>query len=190
MTTCDHCDLQVTMCPDHVMPHRRFGQCLPFCVASMPGVGRCAVASRDIAPGEVVLEDEAVMVAPGGGQRLCLECGSPCLEAKCGQCRLPLCCQGPRHQAECQHRLQFSSNTSRHLGVAVVRLLEYLDHLDSNLSWQRDEVNKLMSHLDSRRCDNDFKDMENVVKQILPALKDRYSEEDLLNYAGEKNLQT
>ena len=60
MTTCGLCDLQVSMCPDHVMPHRRFGHCLPFSVASMPGVGRCAVASRDIAPGEVVLEDEAV----------------------------------------------------------------------------------------------------------------------------------
>ena len=73
--------------------------------------------------------------------------------------------------------------------MAVVRLLEYLEHLDEDLSWQRDEVNKLMSHLDSRRCDNDFKDMENVVRNILPALKDRYSEEDLLNYAGQATIQ-
>ena len=100
-TTCDLCDLQVTMCPDHAMVHRRFGQCLPFRVASMPGVGRCAVASRDIQPGEVILEDEAVMVAPGGGQRLCLECGSPCLEAKCSKCHLPLCCE----QGNCTRKL-------------------------------------------------------------------------------------
>ena len=39
---------------------------------------RCAVASRDIEAGEIVIEDEAAMVAPGGGQFVCLECAAPC----------------------------------------------------------------------------------------------------------------
>ena len=74
-----------------------------FRVASVAGVGRCAVAARDIAAGEVVLEDEAMVVAPGGGRRLCLECGGALPEDICCPvpgCGLPVCCSGPRHQEQ------------------------------------------------------------------------------------------
>ena len=64
-------------------------------VSSLPGVGRCALASRDIEAGEVVMEDEAVMVSPGGGRRVCLECGARIAEeVTCVQCGLPVCCAG------------------------------------------------------------------------------------------------
>ena len=64
-------------------------------VSSLPGVGRCALAARDIEAGEVVMEDEALMVSPGGGRRLCLECGAGVTEeVTCSQCGLPVCCSG------------------------------------------------------------------------------------------------
>ena len=64
-------------------------------VSSLPGVGRCALAARDIEAGELVMEDEAVMVSPGGGRRLCLECGAGVTEeVTCKQCGLPVCCSG------------------------------------------------------------------------------------------------
>ena len=63
-------------------------------VSSLPEVGRCALAARDIEAGELVMEDEAVMVSPGGGRRLCLECGAGAEEGSCQECGLPLCCAG------------------------------------------------------------------------------------------------
>ena len=64
-------------------------------VSSLPMVGRCALAARDIEAGEVVMEDEAVMVSPGGGRRVCLECGAGLPEeVTCTQCGLPVCCAG------------------------------------------------------------------------------------------------
>ena len=68
----------------------------------------------------------------------------------------------------------------------MVRLLDTLDQVDRDdqLRWQAQEIHKLMSHIDSRKCDFDFKDLQSVIKQILPALNDKYTEEQLYNYAG------
>ena len=72
--------------------------CPLITVSSLPMVGRCALAARDIEAGEVVMEDEAVMVSPGGGRRVCLECGAGLAEEEeevsCTQCGLPVCCAG------------------------------------------------------------------------------------------------
>ena len=71
--------------------------CPLITVSSLPMVGRCALAARDIEAGEVVMEDEAMMVSPGGGRRVCLECGAGLAEEEevaCTRCGLPLCCAG------------------------------------------------------------------------------------------------
>ena len=91
---------------------------------------------------------------------------------------------GPRHAAECCYKLQFTTNTSRHLGVAITRLVESLASLSEEESWKREEVGKLMSHLDSRSCDSDFSDIEAVVDCLLPALGHKHSREELLTWAG------
>lgn len=91
---------------------------------------------------------------------------------------------GTRHKAECCYKLQFPTHTSRHLGVAIIRLVKALESLSEEESWKREEVGKLMSHLDSRSCDSDIRDIETVVDCILPALGDKYSREQLLTWAG------
>ena len=151
--------------------------CLPIRVEERVVVGRCLVASRDLQAGDLVLEDEAVVVVPGGGETLCLECGQE-TEEKCEKCGLAVCCDGPQHQTECQYNLSFPSNTTTHLGVAVVRLL----HLTQD--WRRDEVYKLMDHLESRQTDPDWEMMETVVSCLEASLAGRYGREEILRSAG------
>ena len=147
-------------------------------VVSVDNVGRCILAARDIQAGDTVLEDEAVMLAPGGGDRVCLECGVEC-EVSCPDCSLPLCCQGGKHEAECDPRLVFPSHTSRHLGVAILRLLRCMDTMDN-----REVVTGLMSHLAERRCDPDYHHMLTTVRSLEPVLGHSYSEDQLLELAG------
>ena len=161
-----------------ILPVSRPGEsCLMFRVEERPGVGRCCVAASDLQPGDLVMEDTAVMVAPGGGERLCLECGQQ-TEERCDHCGLAVCCEGGQHQVECQYKFSFPSNTVTHLGVAVVRLL----HLEQ--SWQREEVSKLMDHLEGRRCDPDWEMMETVADCLQAGLAGSYSRAEILRTAG------
>ena len=164
-----------------ILPVSRPGEsCLMFRVEERPGVGRCCVAACDLQPGDLVMEDTAVMVAPGGGERLCLECGQE-TEDRCPHCGLAVCCEGPQHQAECQYRLSFPSNTSTHLAVAVVRIINLQQ------DWRKDEVMRLMDHLEDRQTDPDWEMMETVVGRLLPALGEITSREEILRIAGEES---
>ena len=175
-TACPHCP--VTSCPAHLEAHRPYNTCLPFRVEEREAEGRVCVAARDIQPGELVLEDRAVVVVPAGGERMCLECGAR-TEAECPHCGLAVCCEGPQHQAECQYRLSFPSNTSTHLAVAVVRIINLQQ------DWRKDEVMRLMDHLEDRQTDPDWEMMETVVGRLLPALGEITSREEILRIAGE-----
>ena len=173
---CPHCS--VTSCPAHLEAHRPSTTCLPFRVEEREEEGRVCVAARDLEPGDLVLEDRAVVLVPGGGDRLCLECGQN-TEAECPHCGLAVCCEGPQHRAECQYGLSFPSNTITHLAVAVVRLLSLPQ------DWRKDEVMKLMDHLEDRQTDQDWELMGTVVGRLLPALGDSTSREEILRMAGE-----
>ena len=152
--------------------------CLPWSIETSPEYGRYLVASRDIQPGELVLEDRAVVVVPAGGERLCLECGAN-TGAECPHCGLAVCCEGPQHQAECHYRLSFPSNTSTHLAVAMVRIINLQQ------DWRKDEVMRLMDHLEERQTDQDWEMMETVVGRLIPALGETTSREEILRMAGE-----
>ena len=54
----------VSLCPGCRPRHKRAGKCLPWGVSRQEGVGRCLVATRDIKPLEIVLEDTAFVCAP------------------------------------------------------------------------------------------------------------------------------
>ena len=52
--------VQYIYCPpsfcstQHQSLHEEAGRCLPFTITRLEGVGRCAVATRDIQPGELI----------------------------------------------------------------------------------------------------------------------------------------
>ena len=84
---------------EHWKVHR--AQCRPFKVVRAPGVGRHLVATRDISPGEIILEEPPVT----GGPRqytapVCLGCHRPVSLTgyRCPACQWPLCSE------ECQLR--------------------------------------------------------------------------------------
>ena len=65
-----------SFCSDqHRALHEDGGQCLPFLVTSRAGVGRCVMAARDIAPGQLIFREEAVAIGPNHDTPpLCLSC--------------------------------------------------------------------------------------------------------------------
>ena len=73
---CSPCE--VTCCSQsHLQLHRRSqgDECYPFRISSSTGVGRFVVASRDISEGEVVFEDDPLVVGPNHETvPLCLAC--------------------------------------------------------------------------------------------------------------------
>ena len=74
-----------------------------------------------------------------------------------------------------------------HLAVAVARLLAAMDKEqgDPDLGWRPREVAQLMSHLEARARDEDFRHMEAAAELLEPALGTRYTRDQLLHYAGD-----
>lgn len=77
----------------------------PYAVATSPELGRHWVATRDIAPGELLLEERPLVVGPKAGTppAVCLTCYAPGREATCSACGWPVC--GPRCETAAVHRL-------------------------------------------------------------------------------------
>ena len=104
--------------------------CPLISVSSLPGVGRCALAARDIEAGEVVMEDEAVMVAPGGGRRVCLECGAGVAEElSCPECGLPVCCSGQGARVVQSWKIGFPTILQFFNGVKIILMRERIPNL-------------------------------------------------------------
>ena len=60
---------------EHGALHEDQGQCLPYSVTSLAGVGRCLVAARDITAGELIFREEALAIGPNHDTPpLCLSC--------------------------------------------------------------------------------------------------------------------
>ncbi|CAH1736023.1 unnamed protein product [Aphis gossypii] len=75
----------------------------PYVVAESPELGRHWVAARDIAAGEVLLEERPLVVGPkAGSPPVCLACYAPAADYRCSACGWPVC--GPRCEAAAAHR--------------------------------------------------------------------------------------
>ena len=116
LTVCERCDEGLHYCPLHVGSHHTTTghTCYPWRVESRQGVGRLAVASRDISCHQLVLEDRPLGLSPTQDSPLaCLTCNSllqpqTAVLCECGYMMCSeACCQHPTHQPE--HKLFVSA---------------------------------------------------------------------------------
>ena len=114
LRSCDKCVAAVAFCSEeHRLLHQQSDQqqCYPYTVETRPNVGRCLVASQDLAAGSLVLREHPVMIGPLHDQSepACLGCFRPCTvstfttqcaklcstffvsQSRCHSCQLPLC---------------------------------------------------------------------------------------------------
>jgi hypothetical protein len=128
---CQHCHQAWFCSQEHLKElHRPQDQCFPIKVVSSEVVGRYLVATRDLAPLDLILSDTA---SPSGplheSSRQCLSCNKDLVELGtedatiCEDCGLPFCsieCQGDsiHRSQECalftRRGLQFDSSQKDH----------------------------------------------------------------------------
>lgn len=91
---------------------RHKSTCGSWKISHEPTLGRHLLATRDLAPGDVILAETPLVWGPSthANQRVCVGCGERCddVDARCGGCCWPACrfdCKGlfdkKRHQLEC-----------------------------------------------------------------------------------------
>lgn len=92
---------------------RHKSTCNAWQISHSSDLGRHLLATRDLAPGDVVLSETPLVWGPSihnSGQRVCVGCGKRCrdIDVRCDKCRWPVCksnCEGlsdkKRHGLEC-----------------------------------------------------------------------------------------
>lgn len=136
-------------------PHKAV--CRPYAVATSPELGRHWVASRDIAAGEVLLEERPMAVGPKAGSPapICLTCYAP-LDGRrsCSGCGWPVCgtrCEAAPVHREAECRL-IAGHYDRHRSAVYCFLLPLRCLLLADRDDGRSVVDfrSLQSHLDVR----------------------------------------
>ena len=167
---CSSCSLP-SCCLEHLSKHRPSSSCLPWEVSRRPEVGRVLLASRDILPYELVLQDLPLVLLPGSGS--CVVCGEErvgrclCGELVCGE-------EGGQHQ---HHREVVCSKLRRearpeleHLGLgeclAFWGILGLEDQEDSLLQG-------LMDHREEREQGAAFKERQEELAGFLEWVGER-----------------
>lgn len=127
----------------------------PYAVVESTELGRHWVATRDIAAGEVLLEERPLVVGPkAGSQSVCLACYAPTTGYKCSTCGWPVC--GPQCEAAPAHRdaecpliggHYDSRRSAAYCFVMPLRCMLLLHQLDG---CRAAEFRSLQSHLDDR----------------------------------------
>lgn len=127
--------------------------CRPYVVATSPELGRHWVAARDVAVGEVLLEEQPLAVGPKAGTPpVCLTCYAPAAGRVCSACGWPVC--GPRCETAPVHRLAECSLIRGHFDAR--RAAAYCFVLPLRCMLLRDDHRRgqafrsLQSHLDRR----------------------------------------
>jgi len=105
---CVHCPTEACS-EEHLAVHRPKDYCFPFKVMRRPEVGRYVVATRDVAPSEIILEENPAVFGPEHDTPpVCLECLTAVDGSfTCAKCGLPLCGEecashGRYHKPECE----------------------------------------------------------------------------------------
>ena len=105
---CPFCG-HIAFCGDkHLNVHRPGSYCFPFTISSAEGRGRFLVATRDIAPQELILVDSPIVQTPYTKSKAqCLQCYKKVSgKYKCKGCGFPMCnvecARGDLHRIECQ----------------------------------------------------------------------------------------
>ena len=150
----------------------------PWAVSEVPDIGRILVATRDIAPWELVIEDTALVAGPKIAA-VCLGCLTKVTgDIVCSRCQWPMCsveCQeSPRHRLECEilaSRGLVPSIQNGRCGlypcITVLRVL--LLKVSDPQGWTL--IQRMMDHWQERREDpkiqGGIKVMETLFKQRL-----------------------
>jgi len=212
--TCPDCG--IFACPKHLPLHKGRNRktdkemiCLPFRVIWREDVGRCVVATRDISPLELIIQDEAVVIGPQyEAEATCVQClGRVDGSVVCDACNFLFCTEeckqtfnstkelgsqktGSWHGVECEvfsklePKLQVTNTSPGTIayaygGISVLRLLSLRD--EDPDSWAR--LQFLMDHEQERREEKEFWRMfqVNVVDFLRKRchLEDKYSDEEI-----------
>jgi len=114
---CGGCGQVWACCSAHLRLHYRGEEvgvdglkqsCFPWKVVERPIVGRCMVAARKISAGEVMFQEEPIVIGPNQiGSPICLSCyASVSLDFRCAGCGYPMCgpacVDSPVHREECK----------------------------------------------------------------------------------------
>jgi len=181
--------------PDHLLAHRQHGYCFPYRVKWKAGKGRSLVATRDIAPLELIMFDAAIVTGPQASSSpcppVCPECCSSMQSSTtCGMCGMPVCsesCQvGASHYLECQ---VFRTLTPRLSGtdfkeggnyiyqsIAPLRLLM---KRNTNPKWFR-RTQFLMDHRELREVDPGYcQQQARVCHFLLKTCRLNFTEDDV-----------
>jgi len=199
--TCPDCAL-VHYCSDsHLRSHKPFGDCLPFRVGFVEGVGRVVLAVRDIKAGDVVITEHPIVKGPGNKTPpSCLQCLRQWEgETTCTKCGWPVCnekCQaGDIHEIECNilskcpkekvpdfskhHRNAHSPN---YAAIFPLRLAI----LSRSSSDVKERMDLLMDHKEEITTDPDFDDLWKfpVLNFLTGEINSEYSYEEILRSIG------
>ncbi|KAF2365894.1 Zinc finger MYND-type [Trinorchestia longiramus] len=175
--------------------HQR--DCKPWKLSKSPDRGRFLIATRDIAPGELLLCDSPILIGPKQiTEPVCLGCYRP-VEGRycCKKCGFPMCdsdCeQAEAHEPECEAVSEsgtpvkvslFGQNNSLYECITPLRLLGLRDNHVS--LWRR--LMTLESHQERRsHTENAAITQHTVVDIITERLKiERYDEELIKKVLG------
>ncbi|KAL3696784.1 hypothetical protein R1sor_010860 [Riccia sorocarpa] len=97
---------------DKPLPTQKFvDQLFPWRALNKPNVGRCAVASRDIKAGEIVVAEHCVIFIPRSRDRAevchscCCDIAPPAQSFECPGCRYAVYCKACKKEAMEEHKL-------------------------------------------------------------------------------------
>ncbi|XP_066246826.1 SET domain-containing protein SmydA-8-like isoform X1 [Euwallacea similis] len=174
--------------------------CKSYKICKDDVIGRYLVASKDIKPGEIVIQEPSLIQGPTQVTvPVCLGCGNVIQEKKfkpCLKCGWPVCssiCEkSPQHIPECQYTVAkgskvtistFGSIHPSYQCITVLRCLYQKQFLSD--VWKK--VDLLQSHCEERRTTSKYnKDRITIAQFILSffKLKHIFTEEDILRVCG------
>ncbi|XP_023323790.1 protein msta [Eurytemora carolleeae] len=172
-------------------------KCRPIRVEYREGAGNCLVATADIKPGEVILQEYPAVVAPSlVSATVCLECLRNWQGANlCSKCKFPVCnkeCeQGTNHKQECSVLAllptapTFKPDERSNPAFALIGVIRFL-FLQENPDLA-DRTSLLMDHVDDIKGSPDLLNMweGTAVQQLVRELPNsKYTKEDVLRAVG------